>query len=326
MSQYASFHVPVLARETVELLDLHPGETAVDATAGGGGHAVLIADRIAPGGTLVLVDRDPDALQEAVRRVPKAGIRVIAVQGNFRRIGSLLVEKDVYTVDRVVMDLGVSSHQLDAPERGFSFRADAPLDMRMGPDAPFSAADLLATVSERDLADLLRNYADERWARRISRFIVRAREVEAIRTTRQLAQIVEKAIPRSAWPRDIHPATRTFLALRIAVNDEFNALRAGLEQAARLLRAPGGRIAVIAYHSGEDRVAKQVLRKLSGRCQCPPRAPACTCGAVALLRTVTPKPVVPSEDEVAANPRSRSARLRVAERLETTMEGEAANV
>ena len=316
-----AFHLPALARETMELLELRPGQIVADATAGGGGHALLMAERIRPGGTLILMDRDPDALEEAKRRVPADSIRLIAVLGNFRRIASLLAEIGIYTVDRVLMDLGVSSHQLDTPERGFSFRWDAPLDMRMGPDAGPSAADLLAQATERELAHLLKEYADERWAQRISRFIVRAREKAPIRTTGELAEIVAQAIPKAAWPREIHPATRTFLALRMAVNDELGALQEGLEQAVRLLRAPGGRVAVIAYHSSEDRVAKQVFRKLSGRCQCPPRAPACTCGAVNMVRLVTRKPVVPTEGEVAANPRSRSARLRVAERLQAEMEG-----
>ncbi|MGC8666692.1 MAG: 16S rRNA (cytosine(1402)-N(4))-methyltransferase RsmH [Chthonomonadales bacterium] len=311
-----AFHLPVMARETVELLELRPGLTIVDATAGGGGHAALMAQQISPGGRLVLLDRDPQALDEATQRVSAEGVSCISIGGNFRNIGSLLSERGIYTVDRVLIDLGVSSHQLDTPERGFSFRRDAPLDMRMGPDAGPSAAELLERITERELAQLLWDYADERWAQRISRFVVRAREQEPIRTTRQLAQIVERAIPRAAWPKDIHPATRTFLALRIAVNDELNALRDGLEQVVRLLRAPGGRVAVIAYHSAEDRVVKQVLRKLSGQCQCPPRLPKCTCGAVPLLRRVTKKPVVPSEDEVATNPRSRSARLRVAERVQ----------
>jgi len=309
----SAFHTPVLAGEVVQFLRPAPGMTLVDATAGGGGHSALLAARIGPAGTLVMVDRDPAALEAAGARLADCEARIVRIQGNFRRLPELLRGAGIGEVDGILLDLGVSSHQLDTPERGFSFRFDAPLDARMNPGEGESAADILQRADVQQLRRILWEYGEERWAARIARRIVEQRVREPIRTTGQLAEIVKGAIPRKAWPRDIHPASRTFMALRIAVNDELGALQEALDGSAPLLRG-GGRIAVISYHSLEDRIVKRTFQRLSGRCQCPPGLPICQCGASSILTVVTRRPVTPGEAEVRSNPRSRSARLRVAER------------
>jgi 16S rRNA (cytosine1402-N4)-methyltransferase len=226
----------------------------------------------------------------------------------------LLREAGITEVAGLLLDLGVSSHQLDAADRGFSFRADAPLDMRMNAASGETAAELVARSTERELTRILQEYGEERWAARIARFIAEERGRKAITTTAQLASLVSAAIPKPAQPRDTHPATRTFQALRIAVNDELAALEQILQDGAGLL-ARGGRIAVISYHSLEDRIVKRGIARLTGKCECPPGLPVCRCGSTQVLRTVTRKPITPSEGEIRTNPRARSAKLRVAERV-----------
>lgn len=307
------YHVPVLADEVLDFLAPRPGQTVIDGTLGGGGHALRLGEKLQPTGRLVVIDQDPAALEEAENRLKGLSLTIIPIRGNFRNLSRLLDERSIGSVDGILLDLGVSSHQLDAGERGFSFRAEAPLDMRMDPESGETAAELLARLDERELVRIFFELGEERWAARIARFIVDRRAREPILTTRHLADTVLAAVPKGARPADIHPATRVFQALRIAVNDELGALRDALDAGVNRL-ARGGRIAVIAYHSLEDRIVKQAFARFAGKCECPPGLPVCRCGAIEVVRVVTRKPVVPSAAEIAANPRARSAKLRVAEK------------
>ncbi len=307
-------HVPVMLDEVVEWLAPRSGGVWVDATLGLGGYARRIAEAVGPSGTLIGIDQDDQALQAAAAALADLEACFVPVKSNFRRLQSVLDEAGIAAVDGVVADLGVSSLQLDSAERGFSWRADAPLDLRMDPSQGETAAQVLARVDERELTKALYEIADERWAARIARFVVERRAAKPLETTQDLADLVSRAIPKSAWPPSIHPATRCFMCLRVMVNDEYGALRELLEAAAsRLL--PGGRIVVASYHSGEDRIVKQAFQRLSGRCECPRELPECRCGARRVLRVLTKKPIGPSEAEIARNPRARSAKLRAAEKV-----------
>ena len=311
------FHRPVLLDEVIRLLAPRPGGTYVDCTLGGAGHAKAILSRILPGGHLVGIDRDKDAIEYASRELADLSGSVSLVQGDFADLESILRDLRISSIDGALFDLGVSSHQLETPERGFSLMSPGPLDMRMDVSQPVTAADLVNRLSERELADLIYTHSDERWARRIARAIVARRKAAPIRTTTELAEIVAAAIPKSAQPSKIHPATRTFLALRTVVNSEFEALDKGLAAAADALNI-GGRLCVISYHSLEDRKVKRFFAAASGRCQCPPGLPECTCGARLSLRVLTKKPVTPTREEIERNPRSRSAKLRAAEKVAAT--------
>jgi 16S rRNA (cytosine1402-N4)-methyltransferase len=302
-------HVPVLVGDVVEWLRPRPDARLVDATIGLGGHAAALLDA-APGAELLGVDRDPAALARAGERLASYGTRAVLRRGRFSDLPAILAAHGWDAVDAILVDLGVSSLQLDDAARGMSFRADAPLDMRMDPDLPRSAADLVNEMPERELADVLFHFGEERRSRAVARAIVRARPIA---TTGALAAVVTRVLGPGRPGH--HPATRTFQALRIAVNDELGELDRFLAGAWRLLR-PGGRIAVIAYHSLEDRRVKDAFRLWAARCVCPPSAPVCTCGWQPRARVLTRRPIVPAPAEVARNPRSRSARLRVAERLE----------
>jgi 16S rRNA (cytosine1402-N4)-methyltransferase len=309
--------------EVRELLAARPGGVIVDATVGAGGHAAELMAALGTAGRLIGIDQDPEALALAEERLAATAARMGAdapaftlLRGNFGDVRALLGAADVTVVDGILFDLGVSSMQLDRPERGFSFRGGGPLDMRMDPTAPplaaggrSTAADLVRDLPERELARIFREYGEERWSGRIARRMRRP-----IVTTDDLASLVRAAIP-TRGREAIDPATRVFQALRIAVNRELEILGPALEEGVALLR-PGGRIAALAYHSGEDRIVKQTFLRLAGRCFCPKEFPVCACGARTLLRILTPKPLVPSESERTANPRARSAKLRAAERLE----------
>ncbi len=275
------------------------------------GHARLILERITPGGRLLGIDRDPNAVEAGRQTLAGFGSAATLVQGRFGELGELAASAGFPSADLVLFDFGISSAQLDAPERGFSFRSDGPLDMRMDPRGAVTAAQVVNQYDESEIERILRTYGEERWARRVAQFIVARRP---LRTTRDLAQAVEAAIPRKAWPRDIHVATRTFQGLRIAVNDELGEIESGLKAALEIL-TPGGRMATISFHSLEDRLVKSFFIVESKDCICPPQQPVCTCGHRASLHIVTRRPVRPSDEEVASNPRARSARLRVAEKL-----------
>jgi 16S rRNA (cytosine1402-N4)-methyltransferase len=305
----ASNHLPVLTDRVVELLVPAGPGLLVDATVGLGGHAEALL-RAEPGFQLVGLDRDPEALTRAGERLEPFGDRVQLVEETFDRLPLVLRRLGLGAPVAVLADIGCSSLQLDSAERGFSFAADGPLDMRMGGTGP-TAADLLERAEWEELVRILRDYGEERRARAIARAIVRRREQEPLRTTTQLSRLVEDVI--GGRERRIHPATRTFQALRIAVNDELGQLERFLEPAIRDLKS-GGRIAVISFHSLEDRIVKHSLRRLAGRCTCPPDFPVCRCNPQRVVEVLTPSPVRPEEEEIDRNPRARSARLRAAEK------------
>jgi 16S rRNA (cytosine1402-N4)-methyltransferase len=307
-------HTPVLAAEVLALLAPRAGGVYVDGTVGGGGHAALVLDASAPDGRLFGFDRDRQALRAAAERLVPYGDRVTLIHGNFAGMAAALAGYGVTAVDGLLLDLGVSSHQLDAAERGFSFQQDAPLDMRMDPSAGETAADLVNELSVAELTRIIREYGEDRWAKRIATFIAQAREDSPVTTTLQLAELVKRAIPRGAWEERIHPATRTFQALRIAVNDELASAAQGVDAGVGLLK-PEGRIAVISFHSLEDRIVKERFRGFSRGCICPKELPVCVCHHQPELRILTGKPVMATAEETALNPRARSARLRVAEKL-----------
>jgi 16S rRNA (cytosine1402-N4)-methyltransferase len=278
---------------------------------GQAGHARQILERITPGGRLLGIDRDPNAVEAARVALAQFGSQVVIVHGRFSELGSISAQNGFAPADLVLFDFGLSSNQIDDPERGFSFRGEGPLDMRMDPAAPVTAATIVNESDVREIERIIREYGEERWARRVAQFIVARRP---LRTTRDLAEAVEAAIPRAAWPHDINVSTRTFQGIRIAVNDELGEIEAGLRAALTTLK-PGGRMATISFHSLEDRLVKSFFNVESKDCICPPQQPVCTCGHRATLRIVTRRPVRPSEEEVAVNPRARSSRLRVAEKL-----------
>jgi len=309
----AGGHRTVLLQETLRLVRPRAGATVVDATLGPGGHAEALLDSIGSAGRLYGIDRDPAALALARRRLARFGDRFSAIHGDYRDLLELLRARGVHAVDAIVADLGVSSLQLDDPARGFALRLEGPLDMRMDPGAGPTAADLVATLPEAEIASILFRFGEERRARAIARAIVGARRERPLETTRELAELVAGVLGPAARRYRIHPATRTFQALRIAVNRELEGLDRFVHDAASLLR-PGGRIAVISFHSLEDRAVKRALRDLAARCVCPPEAPVCTCGKVSLVRILTSRPIRPTDDETRDNPRARSARLRAGER------------
>jgi len=303
-------HESVLATEVVELLRPGPGRLFLDGTLGGGGHSGLLLEG---GARVIALDKDPRALAAASARLARFGEAFRAVRSDFRDAKNVLAALGISGVDGALVDLGVSSPQLDTAERGFSFSRPGPLDMRMG-DEGETLEDLLRRIDERELARILREYGEEPFARPIARAIKAALAGEEPLDTGRLAAIVAGAIPRKAWPRRIHPATRTFQALRIAVNDELGALAAWLDGLPSMLNV-GGRAAAIAFHSLEDRMVKDRFRALTQACTCPPDLPVCACGARAAFAAVTRKAVKASEEEVASNPRARSARLRAVEKL-----------
>jgi 16S rRNA (cytosine1402-N4)-methyltransferase len=316
----SDYHIPVLTQETLRYLALKQGETVLDATLGGGGHSARIAQEIQPGGLLIGLDRDPEAHEAAAARLAsfKNTLNIILLRFPFGKLDFALESHPQtagISLDGALFDLGVSSHQLDT-ERGFSFRRDEPLDMRMDTTTGVTAAELLATASEPEIARILWEYGEERFSRRIARAIVEQRAREPLRTTGQLAALIEKAVPRAAWPREIHVATRSFQGVRIAVNDEIGQLGTGLQAAVHRLK-PGGRIVVISYHSLEDRIVKQLFAREAGRV---PSASGMSPAALitptepVTLTLLTRKPVTPTPEEIAQNPRARSAKLRAAQK------------
>jgi 16S rRNA (cytosine1402-N4)-methyltransferase len=301
-------HIPVLYQSVLTLLQVRPGGVYIDGTVGGGGHALRVLERSAPDGRLLGLDRDLSALEATRRRLASFGDRVVLRHGSFAHLAAL--SEGFAPADGVLLDLGLSSLQLADPERGFSFTHDGPLDMRFDPTADDpTAADLVNGLPVKELADTLYRFGEEPQARRIAAAIVAARP---LRSTRQLAEVVTSAVGKRRG--HIHPATRVFQALRVAVNDELSAIEAALPQTLEVLR-PSWRLLVISFHSLEDRIVKRYLRREARDCICPPEVPVCQCGHRARLRVLTRKPVRPTPEEVSANPRSRSARLRVAERI-----------
>jgi 16S rRNA (cytosine1402-N4)-methyltransferase len=304
----ATDHVPVLAEEARELLAVRPGETVVDATFGAGGHAALLAADLQGQGKLIAIDRDPTVRPYFERFARRAGVTTRLLRGDFDVVLGQLGSNGV-EADAILLDLGVSSMQIDRPERGFSYAADAPLDMRMDPGSPRSARDLVNELPERELAEIFRRYGEERFARQIAHAIVRRRAASPFERTSELVEAIRSAVPAPRRFGDGHPAKRVFQALRIAVNDELGALERALPAALDMLR-PGGRLAVVSFHSLEDRIVKRFLAAQARGCECPPELPLCVCGKEPSLRLLTRKAVRPSPQEAAENPRSASARLR----------------
>lgn len=303
-----------MAAEVLQYLAPRSGGVYLDGTLGAGGHSELILEASGPDGLVYGIDRDPSALAAASQRLERFGNRFRPLRGSFGDLADLLASQGVGTIDGLVLDLGVSSPQLDRAERGFSFRADGPLDMRMDPSQGDTAADLVNSLSERELERAIKEYGEERWARKIAQRIVTARQERPFETTLQLAELVERTIPRRFQEDRIHPATRTFQGLRILVNSELEQVEQGLQAGIEMVR-PGGRLVVISFHSLEDRIVKQRLRDAASGCRCPRQLPQCVCGQKPLLRVLTSRPVMAGDAELAENPRSRSAKLRAAERL-----------
>lgn len=309
MNEQYAYHRPVLFEETLAALAVNPEGVYVDGTAGGGGHSHAIASRL-QGGRLIALDQDPDAIRQASARLQ--GLPATVVRSNFRYMDRVLRDLNITGVDGILLDIGVSSHQLDEPSRGFSYHADAPLDMRMSQEGT-TAADLLRDLSEQELADIFFRFGEEKFSRAIARAVVRRRETRPLETTEELAELVKAAVPAAAR-RDGHPARRVFQALRIAVNAELDCLSEALDIAFTQLKV-GGRLAVITFHSLEDRIVKQRFAEFCKGCTCPPSFPVCVCGKQPAGKLVLRKPVEASEQELAENPRSRSAKLRCIEKV-----------
>jgi 16S rRNA (cytosine1402-N4)-methyltransferase len=307
-------HIPVLLKEVIQYLDCRSEGCYLDGTLGDGGHAEAILEASAPSGRLLALDQDDEAIGRAKERLLRFGERVIFVRDNFKRIKQVLAQQGMKELAGVVIDLGVSARQVENSRRGFSFRLDGPLDMRQDRRQLVNASRLVNNLSQKELERLIRKYGEERWSARIAKAIVSARSVGEIESTLQLAEIVTQAIPKAYHPRNIHPATRTFQALRIEVNQELEGLDEAISDAVRAL-AVGRRICIISYHSLEDRIVKHGFKRLSGVCTCPPKLPQCVCGQKAILKLLTSRPIIPTISEQNINPRSRSAKLRVAQRL-----------
>lgn len=308
-------HRPVLLDECIESLNIKSDGIYLDGTLGGAGHSLEILRRLDKG-TLIGIDQDAFAIEIAGDRLRKvqSSAALVLIKGNFRGMAQLLRQNGIDGVDGILLDIGVSSHQLDEAERGFSYKQDAPLDMRMDRNRESDATTIVNTYSEREIKDIIRQYGEENWAARIASFIVKARETEKIETTGQLVDIIKAAIPANARREGPHPAKRTFQALRIAVNDELGALTDAIDSAVQILN-PEGRLSIITFHSLEDRIVKIEFNKREKPCTCPPSFPVCVCGKKPELKVLTKKPILPSEWELEQNPRSRSAKLRTARKI-----------
>lgn len=306
-------HVSVLLEETVGGLNVRPGGIYVDGTLGGGGHSYEIAKRLAGKGRLIGIDQDAAAIQAAGERLAEYGNLVTIVRSNYCEIKRVLQELQIDGVDGIMLDLGVSSYQLDTAERGFSYMEDAPLDMRMDQRNPRTARDIVNDYSEMELYRIIRDYGEDKFAKNIAKHIVRAREQAPIETTAQLTEIIKAAIPMKVRMTGGHPAKRTFQAIRIELNRELEVLQDTLEEMIGLLN-DGGRMSIITFHSLEDRIVKSIFRKLENPCTCPPEFPVCRCGKVSQGKVITRKPILPSEEEMEVNSRSKSAKLRVFEK------------
>lgn len=307
-------HVSVLLQECIDALAIRPDLTYVDCTTGGGGHSSLIASHLGEGGRLLCFDRDTDALAAAKKRLAPYLDKVTFIHANFDELGAVLDEMRIDNLGGVLADLGCSSYQFDTPSRGFSYQQDAPLDMRMDTDAPKNAASVVNTYSESELRRIIFEYGEERFASRIAARIVSEREKSPIETTGRLSDIIRAAIPKEARDGGPHPAKRTFQAIRIEVNGELDAIAPMIRAAAARLTC-GGRLAMISFHSLEDRIVKQEYASLASGCTCPPDFPVCVCGKRPTVRILSKKPILPSQEELTVNPRSRSAKLRVCEKL-----------
>ena len=306
-------HVSVLYEPVLELLNVRPDGIYVDGTLGGGGHGSGVCERLSEEGIFVGIDRDRDALDAAGKRLEGSAPRKYLVQSNYEDVKKVLWDLGILQVDGALLDLGVSSFQLDNPERGFSYMQDAPLDMRMNAEDSLTAEEVVNEYSQQQLAKIIKDYGEEKWAARIAQFIVEARKEKRIETTFELVDIIKRAVPAAARREGPHPAKRTFQAIRIEVNDELGQLSRAINDFIDIL-SPGGRLAIISFHSLEDRIVKEAFQKRLNPCTCPPDFPVCVCGKKPDIQKVTRKPVEADAQELAANPRSRSAKLRVIEK------------
>ena len=307
-------HVSVLLNECIEGLDIKPNGTYVDGTLGGAGHASVVCSLLNEEGHFIGIDQDNNALAVSNERLSGVKPQVTLVKSNFVEVKSVLNQLGVEKVDGMLIDLGVSSHQLDEPSRGFSYMHDAPLDMRMNQDASYNAYEVVNTMSEEDLYQIIKEYGEERWAKRIASFIVAERSSKPIETTYELVDVIKKAIPQSARKDGPHPAKRTFQAIRIAVNRELEIIEPTIQDIVERLN-PGGRLCIITFHSLEDRIVKHAFKNLEDPCTCSKHLPMCVCGKEPQVKVITRKPILPSEEEVEMNPRSRSAKLRIIEKI-----------
>ena len=307
-------HEPVLLNEVLDALAITEGKTFLDGTVGGAGHSFEIAKRLDASGTLICLDQDPEALEEARRKLEKVEPGVLLVKSNFRDMDRAIKGLNITGVDGILLDLGVSSYQLDESSRGFTYRDDAVLDMRMDPSLEVDAKYLVNSLKESELVRIIREYGEENWAVRIAKFIVEERKEKPIVTTLDLVEIIKKAVPKGAREPGKHPARRTFQALRIEVNREIDSLNEGLDKATAILN-PNGRLVVISYHSLEDRAVKEFMKTKAKGCTCDKRIPVCVCDGKKELKIITKSPICPSETEVETNSRARSAKLRVAEKI-----------
>jgi len=306
-------HIPVLPKETLDLLNIKPGGIYIDGTLGGAGHSSMIAEKMQPGGMLIGIDQDDNAIKSATERL-KPFDGVVIVKDNFSNIEEVTAKLGIEKVDGILLDIGVSSHQIDEGERGFSYMTDGPLDMRMDSSSSLTAEIVVNTYSEEKLVKILREYGEEKWAVRIVKFICEYRKDKPFSSTKELADIINKAIPRAAQEDKSHPAKRTFQAIRIEVNNELGVLKKALEDGTKLL-LPGGRFVIITFHSLEDRIVKSWFNQMEKPCTCPPKFPICVCGKKPQLKIITRKPITASEEELKVNIRSKSAKLRGAEKL-----------
>jgi len=306
-------HKSVLLKETVDSLNIKPDGIYVDGTLGGGGHAYEVCRQLGPGGQLIGIDQDADAILAARARLAEFGDKVTIVRSNYEQIGQVLTELRISKADGIYLDLGVSSYQLDTVERGFTYREDAPLDMRMDQRKPETAADIVNDYSEMELYRIIRDYGEDKFAKNIAKHIVRARQEKRFETTGELIEVIKAAIPMKVRAVGGHPAKKTFQAIRIELNEELGVLTRSIDAMIDLLN-PGGRLSIITFHSLEDRIVKNQFRKNEDPCECPKQFPVCMCGKKSKGKVITRKPIIPSEEEIADNKRSKSSKLRVFER------------
>ena len=307
-------HVSVLLNECIEGLNIKANGTYVDGTLGGAGHASVVCSLLDHEGHFIGIDQDNNALAVSKERLNGVKPKVTLVKSNFVDVKNVLEKLDIDGVDGMLIDLGVSSHQLDEPSRGFSYMHDAPLDMRMNQEALYNAYEVVNHMSEEDLYQIIKEYGEERWAKRIAEFIVKERSKKPVETTYELVEVIKKAIPQGARKDGPHPAKRTFQAIRIAVNRELEIIEPTINDIVEKLNV-GGRLCIITFHSLEDRIVKQAFKKLEDPCTCPKNMPMCVCGKKPLVKVITRKPILPSVEEVEENPRSRSAKLRIIEKI-----------
>lgn len=307
-------HISVLLNECIHGLNIKEDGIYVDGTLGGAGHASVVCSYLTKAGHFIGIDQDNNALAVSKERLKDVEPKVTLVKSNFVSVASVLESLDIEKVDGMLIDLGVSSHQLDEAERGFSYMQDAPLDMRMNQDASYTAHELVNEMSEEDLYHVIKDYGEERWAKRIAKFIVDERQKKTIDTTYELVDIIKKAIPQGARKDGPHPAKRTFQAIRIAVNRELEIIEPTINDIVAKLNS-GGRLCIITFHSLEDRIVKHAFKKLEDPCTCSKDLPICVCGKKPLVKVITRKPILPSEEEIERNPRSRSAKLRIVEKI-----------